>query len=117
MAGFTAYGYLKLRQAFQAAVTHIEIRNAGGTAIAARIPITDPRVTVYDDATTSPLGYQVVLTASDADMGVGKVVAQWGMFDAATGGTELVGDTFATPVTFNNTADKATLKLNITTAL
>lgn len=106
------YGYDVIRQNLQTSITHISIVDNASTEIV-RIPVGDSRVTATNDNTGNTLTYTVVLTGSDADMGVGKTVGAYGLYDVATGGSAIDSDTFASAATFNSTADQITLTITV----
>lgn len=106
----SAPGYQDLRDRIQANWAFLEIRNDVQAAII-RIAIggADTRFTWTHVAGAQTLEATAVLKGSDADIGVGRIVAGSALYKVATLGDAMHPETF-TAFTFNNTADQLTIK-------
>lgn len=86
-------GYQFIRDAVQAAWTHIELRNSANAAVLC-LPLTDPRVTWTHQAGAQELELTVVITSDDADIqsiGLPINFAASALYAQASGGSVMDG--------------------------
>lgn len=108
----TSDGLKDLRQHIETTWTHIEVRDESNNPIV-RIPNTDPRFTVLDDYVINPITLQLLLTGSDIDIGVGRKVKSYSIYNVAVGGVSLIDVTLASEFTFATVSDTLTIKETI----
>lgn len=118
----TAFAYNLIRETITTGITHIEFQDSTGTPVGNRIAVSDTtKVTMLDDSDPKTIQYQVVV--SGADMGVGKTISKFGMFDADVDGNSYNDGTLQDAngndidVTFGNSADTVTLTITVSTPL
>lgn len=111
-ATITANGLLDLRQYVETNWSYIEIYD-DVDAVIVRLPISDPRVTWVDDATTNPLRIEAVLTGSDADIDIGDKVYKAALFKEAAAGTAKVTATYDRVFEFLNDEDQVIVRIEV----